>query len=131
VRVPFSAPIGQGAPVPQHRDCDPLRHEWGTHPDIPNKHLTREVLVRLVAMMERLSLYLVLVGSAMIVTGAIVTVALLVHRANCDGVLASQVCRGYTNSIHWVYPLIALGAVCFIAAGLSATNQDARERVLD
>jgi hypothetical protein len=76
----------------------------------------------LVAMKGRLSLYLVLAGTAMMVTGTIVTVALLVHRENCDGVLASQVCQGYTNSIHWAYPLIALGVICFIAAGLSAAN---------
>ena len=76
-------------------------------------------------MKERLSLYLVLVGTAMIVTGTIVTVVLLVHWANCDGVLASSdVCQGYTNNIHWAYPLIALGAICFIAAGLFTTNQE-------
>ena len=76
-------------------------------------------------MKERLSLYLVLVGTAMIVTGTIVTVVLLVHWANCDGVLASShVCQGYTNNIHWAYPLIALGAICFIAAGLFTTHQE-------
>ena len=76
----------------------------------------------LVAMKGQLSLYLVLAGTAMIVTGTIVTVALLVHRENCDGVLGSRVCQGYTNSIHWAYPLVALGVICFIAAGLSAAN---------
>ena len=121
-RVSPSGPLM--APTPQH-SCHGIR---------------REVLVMLVAMKGRLSLYLVLAGTAMIVTGTIVTVALLVHRGNCDGVLASQVCQGYTNSIHWAYPVIALGVLCFIAAGLSATNllrsdspadHGGRERFLD
>lgn len=58
----------------------------------------------------------------MIVTGTILAGAILVHRENCDGVLSPNVCQGYTNSLHWAYPLIALGAICFIAAGLSAAN---------
>jgi hypothetical protein len=58
----------------------------------------------------------------MLVTGIIITVSLLVHRENCDGISPPVVCQGYTNSLHWAYPLIGLGAACFIAAGLSVTN---------
>ena len=80
------------------------------------------VLTRLVDVKGRPSLYLVLMGLVMIVTGVILTVALFVHRENCDGVSSPNVCEGYTNSLHWTYPIIALGAICFIAAGLSATK---------
>jgi hypothetical protein len=73
-------------------------------------------------MKGRPSFYLVLAGTAILVTGVIVTISLLVHRENCDGVSSPIVCQGYTNSLHWAYPLIGLGAVCFIAAGLSVTN---------
>ncbi len=95
-------------------------------------------------MKGRLSLYLVLAGTALIVSGTVTSAARLVHGANSDGVLDSHVSQGYSNSIHWGYPLIALGTICFIAAGLTATNflrrrkdsgspadQDGRERVLD
>jgi hypothetical protein len=77
---------------------------------------------RLFTMKRRLPLYLVLAGTTMLVVGTILTVALLIRRENCDGVSPSIVCQGYTNSLHWAYPIIVLGAVCFIAAGLSATN---------
>ena len=73
-------------------------------------------------MRRRLPLYLALAGTAMVVVGVILTVALLVNYENCDGISPSTVCQGYTNSLHWTFPVIVLGAVCFIAAGLSATN---------
>ena len=58
----------------------------------------------------------------MIMTGVILTVTLLVHRENCDGVSSPVVCQGYTNSLHLTYPIIALGVICFIAAGLIASK---------
>jgi hypothetical protein len=73
-------------------------------------------------MKERLPLSLVIAGSVLVVTGTVLTVILIVHRDDCDGVSASAGCQGYTNSIHWTFPLILLGAAFFIAAGLSATN---------
>jgi hypothetical protein len=71
-------------------------------------------------MKERVPLYLVLAGTVTVLAGSVVTVILLVRRNGCDGVETG--CQGYTNSIHWTFPLILLGAACFIAAGLSATN---------
>jgi hypothetical protein len=73
-------------------------------------------------MKGRLTLYLVLAGTTMLLIGVITTVALIINRANCDGVSTASVCQGYTNSLHWVYPVIALGAICFIAAGLSVAK---------
>jgi hypothetical protein len=32
------------------------------------------------------------------------------------------ICKGYTNSLHWAYPVIGLGVACLIAAGLSASK---------
>jgi hypothetical protein len=80
------------------------------------------VLTRLVAMKARPPLYLVFVGSVMILVGVILTVVLLVRREHCDGVSSPVVCQGYTNSLHWTYPVVALGVICFIAAGLFATK---------
>ncbi|MFZ0250392.1 MAG: hypothetical protein WAL61_10650 [Acidimicrobiales bacterium] len=71
-------------------------------------------------MRERLPLCLVLAGTLTVLAGSIITVMLLVRRDGCDGVATG--CQGYTNSIHWTFPLILLGAVCFVAAGLSATT---------
>jgi hypothetical protein len=70
-------------------------------------------------MRERLPLCLVLAGTVTVLTGSIVTVILLVRRDGCDGVATG--CQGYTNSIHWTVPLILLGVVCFVGAGLAAT----------
>ncbi len=64
----------------------------------------------------------------MMATGIIATVALFVYRENCDAASDPTVCQGYTNSVHWAYPLIALGAICFIAAALSATSFQRRGR---
>ena len=61
-------------------------------------------------------------ATVMTVTGVILTVGLLVRSEDCDGVSAPDVCQGYTNSLHWTYPIIALGVVCFIAAGLFAAK---------
>jgi hypothetical protein len=73
-------------------------------------------------MRERLPLFLVLAGTVTLVIGIIITVTLFLRRDNCDGISPSTVCQGYTTSIHWAYPIIVIGAGCFIAAGLSATN---------
>lgn len=73
-------------------------------------------------MKGRPSLYLVFVGTVMILVGAILTVALFVRRENCDGVSSPVMCQGYTNSLHWTYPIVALGVICFIAAAMFATK---------
>jgi hypothetical protein len=80
------------------------------------------VVTRLVEVKGRFSLCLVLMGTVTIVTGVIIAVALLVRRGDCDGLSSPTVCRGYTNSLHWAFPLVALGAICFFTAGLSATD---------
>ena len=59
-------------------------------------------------MRERLPLYLVLAGTVTVLAGSILTVILLVRRNGCDGVETG--CQGYTNSIHWTFPLILLGS---------------------
>jgi hypothetical protein len=79
----------------------------------------------------RLTLSLVLVGTAMLLIGVIAIVALLIDRVNCDGVSPATVCQGYTNSIHWAYPVIALGAACFIAAGLTVAKLGSGRRRTD
>jgi hypothetical protein len=101
------------------------RLPWRAGPGPRNRWVE---LFGLLPMKERLPLYLVLVGTATLVTGIIITVSLLMHRENCDGVSDPTVCQGYTNSIHWTYPIILIGATCFIAAGLSATNLLQRHR---
>jgi hypothetical protein len=79
-------------------------------------------------MRGRLPLALVLAGVVLMATGTIITVTLLVRRDNCGGVDATTDCQGYTNTIHWTFPLILLGAACIVAAGLSATNLVQRHR---
>jgi hypothetical protein len=39
-----------------------------------------------------------------------------------------SVCLGYTNSIHWALPIVAIGVICFIAAGVSAASLGRRRR---
>ena len=73
-------------------------------------------------MRERLPLYLVLAGTMTLVTGIVVTVTLVIRRDDCNGLQPDSVCQGYTTGIHWAYAVIIMGAACFIAAGLSATN---------
>jgi len=73
-------------------------------------------------MRERLPLYLVLAGTMTLVIGIVVTVTLVIRRDNCNGISPSDVCQGYTTGIHWANPIIVVGAGCFVAAGLSATN---------
>jgi hypothetical protein len=77
-------------------------------------------------MKERLPLCFVVAGTVAVLAGSITTVMLLVRRNNCDGVATG--CQGYTNSIHWTFPLVLLGAACFIAAGLTATGLGRRRR---
>jgi hypothetical protein len=80
-------------------------------------------------MKGRLPLFLVLAGTVTVLAGTILTVILLVRRDNCDGVASG--CQGYTNSIHWTFPLVLLGAGCFIAAGLSAATLARRRQRRD
>jgi hypothetical protein len=63
-------------------------------------------------------LYLVLTGTVMVVTGVVITMALLINRGDCSGVTPLAVCEDYTSSIHWAIPFFAVGAFCFVAAGL-------------
>jgi hypothetical protein len=70
-------------------------------------------------MKGRLTFYLVLTGTGMFLIGVITAVALVIHRANCDGASPAVVCQGYTNSLHWAYLAFSFGIICFIAAGLS------------
>jgi hypothetical protein len=80
-------------------------------------------------MKGRLSLYLVLAGTIAVLSGFGITVALLVQRVNCDsGTSPMAVCRKYTNSIHWAYPIAAVGVTCFIAAGVYAVWSGRRHR---
>lgn len=81
-------------------------------------------------MKGRLPLSLVLTGSVAVLSGFGITAALLVQRANCDnsGTSPMMVCLGYTNSIHWAYPIVAIGVICFIAAGVSAARLGRRRR---
>ena len=74
-------------------------------------------------MKGRLPLYLTLIGTVAVLSGIGITVALLVQRVNCDsGTSPRTVCLGYTNSMHWAYPIVAIGMICFIAAGVSAAR---------
>ena len=80
-------------------------------------------------MKGRLPLYLALAGTVAVLSGIGITVALLVQRVNCDsGTSPMTVCLGYTNSIHWVYPIVAIGVICFIAAGVSSARLGRRRR---
>jgi hypothetical protein len=67
---------------------------------------------------QRELLYLVLLGTVMVVTGVGITMALLINRGDCSGVTSLTVCEDYTSSIHWAIPVFAIGALCFVAAGL-------------
>ena len=71
-------------------------------------------------MRGRLSLYLALVGTLGVLSGLGITAGLLVQRVNCEMTSPTALCEGYTNSIRWAYPIAAVGAVCFIAAVVSA-----------
>ena len=75
-------------------------------------------------MRERLPRYLVLSGIVTLLIGIIVTVTLVIRRSHCTAnpYPAGIVCQGNTTSIHWAYLIIVIGAACFGAAGLSATN---------
>jgi len=78
-------------------------------------------------MKGRLPLYLALAGTVAVLTGIGITLALLVQRVNCDsGTSPVTVCLGYTNSIHWAFPIVGIGVICFIAAGLSASTRQGR-----
>jgi hypothetical protein len=79
-------------------------------------------------MKGRLPLYLVLAQTVALLTGLGITVALLVQRVNCDdgGVPPMAACLGYTNSIHWAYPVVAIGVICFVGAGVSVARGLAR-----
>jgi len=80
-------------------------------------------------MKGRLALYLALTGTVAVLSGFGITAALLVQRVNCDsGTSPMTVCLGYTNSIHWAYPIAAIGVICFIAAGVSAARLGRRRR---
>ena len=61
-------------------------------------------------------------------TGIIITVALVIHRDDSDGLQPDSVYQGYTTGIHWAYPVIMVGAALLIAAGLSATDLVQRRR---
>jgi hypothetical protein len=74
-------------------------------------------------MKGRLPLYLALTGTVAVLTGMGITMALLVQRVNCDNSGSPMtVCLGYTNSIHWAYPIGAIGVICFMVAGVSAST---------
>lgn len=80
-------------------------------------------------MKDRLPLYLALTGTVAVLSGIGITVALIVQRVNCDsGASPMSVCLGYTNSIHWALPIVAIGVICFIAAGVSAASLGRRRR---
>jgi hypothetical protein len=80
-------------------------------------------------MKGRLPLYLAVTGTVAVLTGIGITVAMLVQRVNCDsGTSPMTVCLGYTNRIHWAYPILAIGVICFIAAGVSATRLGRRRQ---
>lgn len=91
--------------------------------DVPDLPVTSFRLTSLRCMKGRLPLDLALIGTVAVLTGMGITMALLVQRVNCDNSGSPMtVCLGYTNSIHWAYPIIAIGVVCFIAAGVSAST---------
>ncbi len=74
-------------------------------------------------MKGRLPLYLALTGTVAVLSGFGITTALLVQRVNCDsGTSPMTVCLGYTNSIHWAFPIVTIGVICFIAAGVCAAR---------
>lgn len=81
-------------------------------------------------MKVRLPLYLAVTGTVAVLSGTGITAALLIQRVNCDNIGTSPmtVCLGYTNSIHWAYPIVAIGVICFIAAGMSAARLGRRRR---
>jgi hypothetical protein len=65
---------------------------------------------------------LVLAGTLTLVIGVIVTVTLLIRRDNCADVSPSNVCQGYTGSIHWSFFIIVAGGLLIVAAGVAATS---------
>ena len=74
-------------------------------------------------MKRRLPLYLAMTGAVAVMSGIGITVVLLVERVNCDsGTSPMTVCLGYTNSIHWAYPIVAIGVICFVAVGVSPSS---------
>lgn len=83
-------------------------------------------------MKGQLPLYLALTGTVAVLSGVGITLALLVQRVSCDGGTSPMsACLGYTNSIHWAYPIVAIGVICFIAAGLSAARLGRRRPAED
>jgi hypothetical protein len=79
-------------------------------------------------MKRRLPFYLSLAGTALLLGGVAAVRALSVHYESCNGDLPNVVCQGYVNTLHWTYPVIALGALCFIAAGLFSSKLLRRNR---
>ena len=80
-------------------------------------------------MKRRLPFYLALAGTVAVMSGIGIAVARLVQRVNCDsGSSPMTVCLGYTNSIHWAYPIVAIGVVCFIGAAVTAARLSRRRR---
>ena len=78
-------------------------------------------------MKGRLPLYLAVTGTVAVLSGFGIAAAMLVQRVNCDsGTAPMLVCLGYTNSIQWTYPIVAIGVGCFIAAGVSAARLSRR-----
>ena len=60
-------------------------------------------------MKGRLPPYLAMTGTVAVLSGIGITVALLVQRVHGDsGTSPMTVCLGYTNSIHWAYPIVAI-----------------------
>lgn len=110
---------------PVRRDGGTLRHIRATRVQ-PASHQFRPTNLR--DMKGRLPLYLALTGTVAVLSGIGITVALLVQRVNCDsGTSPMTVCLGYTNSINWAYPIVAIGVICFIAAGVSAARLGRRQ----
>ncbi len=117
---------GSRVPPISRRDGGAVRHFRATRVQ-PARHQFRSTSLR--DMKGRLPLYLVLTGTIAVLSGIGMTVALLVQRVNCDGGTSPMtVCLGYTNSIHWAVPIVAVGVMCFIAAGVSAARLGRRRR---
>jgi hypothetical protein len=79
-------------------------------------------------MKGRLPLCLAVIGTVATVGGISITVALLVQRVNCDETSPMTVCLRYTNNLRWAYPIVAIGVICFIAAGVSAARLGRQQR---
>jgi hypothetical protein len=81
------------------------------------------------AVKGRGTLCLAIAGTVAVLLAMATTAALLVQRVNCDnGGSPVSICLRYTNSLHWVYPIAAVGVTCFIASSLSTTTRRRRHR---